>query len=112
MDLPDVIYRCEKAQIPFSPIARPEDLFEDPQLNEGNSLVTVQLPDGRQAKLPRLPLAAGNHRFGLRNEAPTLGQHTRPLLKKLGYSDATIDRFQQNEVIVATNSQAINGPAN
>jgi crotonobetainyl-CoA:carnitine CoA-transferase CaiB-like acyl-CoA transferase len=101
MDLPNVIYRCEKAQIPFSPIARPEDLFEDPQLNEGNSLMTVQLPDGRQAKLPRLPLAAGNHRFGLRNEAPTLGQHTRPLLKEIGYSDTTIDLLQQNQVIVA-----------
>ena len=34
-----------------------EDLFEDPQLNAGDSLVAVHLPDGRQTKLPRLPLA-------------------------------------------------------
>lgn len=101
MPLDEIIARCEAAEIPFSPIARPEDLFDDPQLNEGDSLVVAQLPDGRQAKLPRLPVALDGRRFSLRLEAPGLGQHTRPLLEALGYSQAQIDALHQAEIVVA-----------
>jgi crotonobetainyl-CoA:carnitine CoA-transferase CaiB-like acyl-CoA transferase len=63
MTLSEIIRRCEGARFAFSPIARPEDLFEDPQLNQGNSLVTVTLPDGRQTKLPRLWALFGGARY-------------------------------------------------
>ena len=101
LPLANIIARCETAEIPFSPIARPEDLFEDPQLNAGNSLVEVQLPDGRMTKLPRLPLAVNGHRPGLRQEAPDLGEHTRTLLLSLGYLDADIKALHEAGVIVA-----------
>lgn len=104
MDLADIIDRCETAEIPFSPIARPEDLFEDPQLNAGNSLVEVTLPDGRQTKLPRLPLALGGHRPDLRLETPDLGEHTRTLLLTLDYDEAEIEALHEIGVIVAPGS--------
>ncbi|UCG25680.1 MAG: CoA transferase, partial [Chloroflexota bacterium] len=101
MPLADITARCESAEIPFSPIARPEDLFEDPQLNAGNSLVNVRLPDGRQAKLPRLPLAVDGQRPELRLEAPDLGEHTRALLSDLGYSEADIEALHGAGIVVA-----------
>lgn len=103
MNLADIVSRCEVAAIPFSPIARPEDLFEDPQLNTGNSLVEVQLPDGRQTKLPRLPLAIDGQRPDLRLEAPTLGEHSRMLLKALGYRETDIEALDETGIIVAPN---------
>ncbi len=101
MTLTEIVSRCETAEIPFSPIARPEDLFEDPQLNTGNSLVSVLLPDGRRTKLPRLPLAINGKRAELRSEAPTIGQHTRTLLSELGYGFEAIDELNERQVIVA-----------
>jgi crotonobetainyl-CoA:carnitine CoA-transferase CaiB-like acyl-CoA transferase len=101
LTLTEIINRCEATEIPFSPIARPEDLFEDPQLNAGNSLVTVLLPDGRQAKLPRLPLAIDGKRAELRSEAPSIGQHTRTLLLELGYAPEAINELHDSQIIVA-----------
>lgn len=101
MTLADIIARCEQAEIPFSPIARPEDLFEDPQLNSGDSLVEVQLPDGRRTKLPRLPLAMDGQRPDLRLEAPGLGEHSRILLTELGYREVDIEALQETSIIAA-----------
>jgi crotonobetainyl-CoA:carnitine CoA-transferase CaiB-like acyl-CoA transferase len=101
MRLAEIIELCEAAMIPFSPIAQPEDLFDDPQLNKGNSLVTVRLPDGRQAKLPRLPLAIDSQRPELRSDAPELGQHSRALLVELGYRDAQINSLHEAQIAVA-----------
>jgi crotonobetainyl-CoA:carnitine CoA-transferase CaiB-like acyl-CoA transferase len=98
----EIMARCEKAGIPYSPLSRPEDLFEDPQLNEGNSLVTVTLPDGREGKLPRLPLALNGQRFDLRLEAPYLGEHTHSLLIDLGYESDHIEALHKAHIIVAS----------
>ncbi|MFW6070231.1 MAG: CaiB/BaiF CoA transferase family protein [bacterium] len=101
MALEEIVQRCEEAGIPFSPIARPEDLFEDPQLNEGGSLLRTTLPDGRQTKLPRLPLGLNGSRPGLRNDAPAVGQDTRSLLRASGYSEGEIDRLHEKKIVVA-----------
>ncbi len=105
MPLDEIVNRCEKAEIPFSPIARPEDLFEDPQLNAGGSLVSVHLPDGRLTKLPRLPIAIDGHRPGLRRDAPEIGEDTRALLLELGYSGEKITALQERGVVSAADGQ-------
>jgi crotonobetainyl-CoA:carnitine CoA-transferase CaiB-like acyl-CoA transferase len=60
----------EHTGLPFAPIARPEDLIDDPHLNAGG-LVEVTLADGRTAKLPAMPVAFGDQRLGLRLDLPT-----------------------------------------
>ncbi|MBW7883972.1 MAG: CoA transferase [Caldilineaceae bacterium] len=97
----EIVARCETAGIPFSPIARPEDLFDDPQLNEGDSLLEAQLPDGRRARLPKLPLALSARRFDIYQQAPAVGEHTRDLLQDLGYSHGEIQALHDAGVIVA-----------
>jgi crotonobetainyl-CoA:carnitine CoA-transferase CaiB-like acyl-CoA transferase len=59
--------RLERIGLPFAPIARPEDLFDDPQLNAGG-LVEVTLPSGERARLPGLPLAFDGARLPLRHD--------------------------------------------
>ncbi|XWX05473.1 CaiB/BaiF CoA-transferase family protein [Aggregatilineales bacterium SYSU G02658] len=95
----EIIEKAERAQIPFSPIVRPEELFDDPQLNAGGSLLDVQLEDGRWTKLPRLPLMVEGDEFGLRLQAPKIGEHTRELLTQLGYDDAQIEALFAQEVV-------------
>jgi len=73
----------EHSGLPFAPIARPEDLFADPQLAAGG-LVGVTLPDGRATALPAVPVAFGATRFGRRRDLPAAGEHTAEVLKEIG----------------------------
>ncbi|MCS6969077.1 MAG: CaiB/BaiF CoA-transferase family protein [Cytophagales bacterium] len=95
----EIIRRCQEAEIPFAPIARPEDLFDDPHLNAGHSLLLTQLPDGSMAKLPNIPLEYGQTHFDLRLQPPSVGQHTGEILQSLGYSESHIKALSQNKVI-------------
>lgn len=97
----DIIARCEAAEIPFAPIARPEDLFDDPQLNGGNRLLETELPDGTHTKLPAFPLEYGNATPGIRLEPPLTGEHTRSLLLSLGLSQQEVDNLEQNNVVAS-----------
>jgi crotonobetainyl-CoA:carnitine CoA-transferase CaiB-like acyl-CoA transferase len=91
----EIIAGCDRAGIPFAPIAKTEDLFDDPQLNQGElSLLPTTLPGGVQTKLPRLPLVYGDVNFGIRHDPPAVGEHTRELLRELGMADAEIERLQ------------------
>ncbi|MGJ3240849.1 MAG: CaiB/BaiF CoA transferase family protein [Anaerolineae bacterium] len=97
----EIIAKAEQAEIPFAPIARPEDLFDDPQLNQGGSLVDVTLPDGRTSKLPKLPIQIEGDDLGLRMQAPAIGEHTHALLTELGYDEQTISAWFDAQVIVS-----------
>lgn len=79
----EIIARCEEAGIPFAPIARPEDLFDDPQLNNGRGLVETDLGKVK-AKLPTLPLEYGEVVFGKRLDPPAVGYHNAELFKRAG----------------------------
>ena len=101
MNQAEIIEKCELAELPFSPIARPEDLFDDPQLNAGRGLLQVTLPDGSTVPLPRLPVEVGEADFGMRNDAPGIGQNSRELLAELGYSADEIEAMIAAEIIAA-----------
>jgi crotonobetainyl-CoA:carnitine CoA-transferase CaiB-like acyl-CoA transferase len=75
--------RCVEANLPFSRIARPEDLFDDPQLNANGSLADTVLPEGVKTKLPKLPLRIDGEPFELRSDPPKAGEHTREILDGL-----------------------------
>jgi crotonobetainyl-CoA:carnitine CoA-transferase CaiB-like acyl-CoA transferase len=88
----------EKNGLPFAPITKPEALFDDPHLNATGALAPLALPDGRQTKVPLLPLTLGSQRPGVRMQPPELGQHTGELLRELGYADAEIQSLKSRNI--------------
>ncbi|HEK1767466.1 CaiB/BaiF CoA transferase family protein [Pseudomonas parafulva] len=94
MDKQTVMALCEKAGLPFSPIQRPEDMFEDEHLNQSGGMAELTLPDGEQVKVPMLPFEMNGQRFGARLNVPTLGSHSRELLAQLGYGDDEITQLE------------------
>ncbi len=82
--------KCEALGLPYAPIARPVELFDDPHLNASGGLVPVTLPDGRRTRLPALPLAFDGARLGLRRDLPSAGQHGAEVAGELGYSDTEV----------------------
>ena len=63
--LEELLPRLGKIGLPYSPIARPQDLFDDPHLAAGG-LVDITLPDGTETRLPALPITFDGERMPLR----------------------------------------------
>lgn len=97
----EIMSLAEEAGVPFAPVARPEDLFDDPQLNEGGGLVDTILPNGVKTKLPRIPIRIGDCDFGLRADPPKVGQNGLDVLKKAGFTAAELDAFIKAGSLVA-----------
>ncbi|MCE4552869.1 CaiB/BaiF CoA transferase family protein [Roseateles cellulosilyticus] len=100
-DKATLMAKLEATGLPFAPIAKPEELFDDPHLNAGAGLLDVTLPDGRTTKLPALPLEMDGHRFGLRHDLPAIGAGGRALLLSRGLTDADVDALVADGVIAA-----------
>lgn len=92
---------CEDAGLPFSPIQRPEDLFNDQHLNESGGMADLTLSSGEQVKIPMLPFEMDGRRFGARLNVPELGSHSRDLLSELGYGAEDISRLEASGTVKA-----------
>jgi len=88
-----VMDTCEKLGLPFAPIARPEDLFDDPHLNASGGLSPVTLLNGVKTKVPLLPIEMNGQRLATRLDVPQVGSHTRELLADAGYTQQEVERL-------------------
>jgi len=93
----------ERAGLPFAPIRKPEDLYQDPHLLATGALADVQLPDGDSAgqtvKTTLFPITLAGERLPVRLQPPRLAAHTDELLLGLGYSRGDIDAFRTRAVV-------------
>jgi crotonobetainyl-CoA:carnitine CoA-transferase CaiB-like acyl-CoA transferase len=93
----------ERAGLPFAPIRKPEDLYDDPHLLATGALADVVLPDGDQAgrtvKTTLFPITLAGERLPVRLQPPRLGDHTRELLDGLGYRTDEIDQLKADGAI-------------
>jgi crotonobetainyl-CoA:carnitine CoA-transferase CaiB-like acyl-CoA transferase len=98
--------RFERIGLPYAPIARPQDLFDDPHLLATGGLVPLSVPaDASGAghvvdtRAPLLPLTLDGQRLPVRQGPPALGQHNTGLLQELGYTDSDIEGLRAQGVI-------------
>ncbi|EXU79210.1 CoA transferase [Comamonas aquatica DA1877] len=93
----------EDHQLPYAPISRPEQLFDDPHLLATGGLAEVVLSDGdkagQTAKTTLLPLRMDGERLPVRSNPPKAGEHTVELLASLGYSAAEIEGMRQQQAV-------------
>jgi crotonobetainyl-CoA:carnitine CoA-transferase CaiB-like acyl-CoA transferase len=91
----------ERLKIPFAPLAKPADLFDDPHLNQGNHMVETHFQNGKRARLPALPLEMSHHNLGIRTQPPRKGEHTRAVLGEAGFSTSEIDGWISRGIVIA-----------
>ena len=98
--------RFEKTGLPYAPITRPQDLFDDPHLLATGGLTPVSIAAdntgaGReiQTRVALLPLTLNGERLPLRKDPPALGADTLELLQSLGYSEHDIAQLRDEGVV-------------
>ena len=96
----ELMAKLEQTGMPFAPISKPHEMFDDPHLNAAGGLVPLTVPDGEKKgtkmKLPALPVEVGGVRPGVRLDVPRQGQHTRDVLRELGYDTVAIEALIQS----------------
>ena len=91
----------EENGLPFAPITMPEHLFDDPHLRATGGLAPMLLADGRQTRVPLMPITLDGKRPGVRSNPPRLGQHTDALLLEVGYTSAEIEALKKAHAAAA-----------
>lgn len=95
----ELIAKLDGTGIPFAPIARPEDLFDDPHLLASKGLEEVTMTDGSTAMLPVLPLTMGGARANTPSRMPQPGGDTATVLRALGYDEARIEALLADKIV-------------
>jgi crotonobetainyl-CoA:carnitine CoA-transferase CaiB-like acyl-CoA transferase len=94
--------RLEVAGVPAGPVLSIADMHADPQTRARGMVTSVRHPRlgpvetiGPPVKLSATPAA-------VRRPAPLLGEHTREVMRSIGYDDAAIDRLAGEGAIAVT----------
>ena len=101
-DLSQAATICERVGLPFAPILRPDQLFDDPHLNHTGATVEVTLSNGVRTQVPALPFEYGGTRPGLYDDLPQIGEHNDAVARELGYSDEALERLRPSLGSAAT----------
>jgi crotonobetainyl-CoA:carnitine CoA-transferase CaiB-like acyl-CoA transferase len=97
--LAEAIEFFDKAEVTAAPVYDIGQFLDDPHVQERG--IVVEAPDAdmgevpMHAVLPRLSATPG----GLRRPAPAIGEHTREIFARIGYSDERIETLAQKGVI-------------
>ncbi|MEO9461176.1 MAG: CaiB/BaiF CoA-transferase family protein [Marinomonas sp.] len=94
----EVIEKLDGSGLPFAPIGKPEDMFDDPHLAQGG-LEDVTLDNGTQVRLPTIPLQMDGKRIGGPQQLPTAGANQGAVLAALGYNAERITALQQSGAV-------------
>jgi crotonobetainyl-CoA:carnitine CoA-transferase CaiB-like acyl-CoA transferase len=97
---PELEEKLEAIGLPFAPITRPRDLFDDAHLNAGG-MVETRDPRGTTFKVPGLPLEMKGARLPLRSQPPPVSANARELLAALGYAAERIEALFAERVVAA-----------
>jgi crotonobetainyl-CoA:carnitine CoA-transferase CaiB-like acyl-CoA transferase len=95
----DLMARLETLGLPFAPITRPADLFDDPHLNASGGLVDVTIADGSSTRLPALPLELDGARPGLLRNIPQIGADGDAILAEIGCTAAEVAGLRARAIV-------------
>jgi crotonobetainyl-CoA:carnitine CoA-transferase CaiB-like acyl-CoA transferase len=91
--------RLVEADVMAAPVNTYAETFADPQVVHNRMAVEVEHARVGNIKVGGIPAKLKKTPGAVRLAPPTLGQHTREVLRELGYEDAELERLLQQGVI-------------
>jgi crotonobetainyl-CoA:carnitine CoA-transferase CaiB-like acyl-CoA transferase len=95
----ELLQKLEQTGLPFAPIGRPEEMFDDPHLLASGGLGPVTLPDGTPTKLPILPVEMDGRRPTQGGHLAKVGEHSAEVLRSLGVAESEIAALLAAKVV-------------
>jgi crotonobetainyl-CoA:carnitine CoA-transferase CaiB-like acyl-CoA transferase len=89
----------EAEGVPVGPVNKTSDMVSDPQVKAREMVIEVEHPKAGRVKAIGHPVKFSETKVEASRPAPLLGQHTREVLKDLGYDDARIDALAQEGAV-------------
>ncbi|MEP3050696.1 MAG: CaiB/BaiF CoA-transferase family protein [Erythrobacter sp.] len=100
----EIIDKLEGSGLPFAPIGKPEELFDDPHLAQGG-MEDVTLANGKMTRLPAVPLEMGGTRVSEPRQVHHAGAHSIAILESLGRGEEDISRLLDSGIIGSPGSE-------
>ncbi|MDM0072490.1 CaiB/BaiF CoA-transferase family protein [Variovorax sp. J31P207] len=89
-----LVRELDAGGLPYAPIGKPQDLFDDPHLNQSGGLGHLTAEDGSASRIPLLPITFGGRRLSANSKLAKVGEHSADILAGLGYSSDEIDALR------------------
>ncbi|HEX5370997.1 MAG TPA: CoA transferase [Dehalococcoidia bacterium] len=87
--------------IPCGPVRIGEELYEDPHVLAQNLIPELEHPILGKVRVAGSPIKMSAAETGAKTASPMLGQHTREVLREIGYTEQQIDELVASEVVRA-----------
>ena len=88
-----LVERLERASVPSGRVRTVAEAIQDPQVNARQMLLDFAEPDMNGLRVLGNPIKLSRDGAKPTRRAPRLGEHTREILKELGYSDADVSEI-------------------
>jgi crotonobetainyl-CoA:carnitine CoA-transferase CaiB-like acyl-CoA transferase len=95
----DLLARLDAVGVPFGPVKTVREFAEDPQAKHNRTIFDAEHPDAGTLRYVRYPGHLSETPAALYRHAPRLGEHSRDVLREVGYSDEAIEGLLQDSVI-------------
>jgi crotonobetainyl-CoA:carnitine CoA-transferase CaiB-like acyl-CoA transferase len=97
----DLEKKLDDIGLPYAPINKPWDLFDDPHLNASGGLMDMRVAPGKSIRVPTLPLELDGERLGKRNDPPFVSENASEILAGLGYPEERIESLFARGIVTA-----------
>jgi crotonobetainyl-CoA:carnitine CoA-transferase CaiB-like acyl-CoA transferase len=87
----EIARRLDAADMVWAPVQTPAEVIADPQAQAAGCFLEIEAGEGRTHLSPAAPSRFGGVAQSVRPAAPELGEHTRQVLREIGYSEGEVE---------------------
>ncbi len=98
------IEKMKVAGIPCGYIYNYDEVFHDPQVLHNQMFHEIPHPTIGRQKMIGIPIRLKNTPGKIRTHAPLLGQHSKEILKEIGYNESEIDSLIKKGIVIQEES--------
>jgi crotonobetainyl-CoA:carnitine CoA-transferase CaiB-like acyl-CoA transferase len=95
----DWLRRLDAADVPCAPILRRHEIVTNEQVVARQLIAELDQPGVGRVRQPKPPARFNVNGASIGGPAPRIGEHSREVLRQLGYDESAIDRMVEEQVV-------------